>query len=139
MKVWVECLMISVTSEQCYQGQLTMGACELVFKMLINNDLYETHYDELNGEYAEDVDMGLIRKIVNIMVQIEDKPITLTDEAYGFITILLMSMKERLEELSSGSNTAIKTARFSGEWDFPPNIKEYLDPMTFLGVETTIQ
>lgn len=131
--------MASVKSEQCYQGKLTIGACELTYTLLINSDLYKENYDELNSEFAVDVDMGLIRKIVNIAVWKEGRPVNLTDEAYGFINILLMSMKDHLEEMSSARTDAQKTARFEGEWDFPPNIDEYLDPAIFPGVRVTVQ
>lgn len=131
--------MVSVKSEYCYQGKMTIGACELDFKLLINNDLYEENYDELTGEFAVDVEMGLIRRIVNILVWIKEKPIDLTDEAYGFINVLLMSMKDRLEEMSSGRKDTQKTARFKGEWEFPPNIDEYLDSAIFPGVHVMVQ
>lgn len=139
MKVRVVCLMISVVDGKCYQGELTIGACTMAFKLVIDNDLFRENYAELTGEYAEDTEMSLIRRIVDITILREGKVIDLTDEAYSFINMLLMPMQERLQERVSGRPETQKVASFEGDWDFPPNIEEYLDPWTFPGVVVVTQ
>lgn len=139
MKIRVVCLIVSVADERCYQGELTMGSCKVDFKLLINNDLFEEHYDALTGEDAEETEMGLIRKIVNIVIEMEGRSIDLTDEAYSFIYMLLMRMKEQLVERSSRRPDTQKAASFEGDWDFPPDIDDYLDPILFPGIHANLQ
>lgn len=138
MKVWIECCILRLKLNQHYKGKLTIGSCESQFQIYVDNDLFHKHSRELLGKAATDVDIGLLRRVWNIIIIRDGKVIDFSDKTYVFISGLLFAYKDALDgmpEKGGGKSFAI----FEGEWDLGISVNEYLDPVAFPGSHMMVQ